>query len=262
MLLKRLLWLTLGLYVTATPLQAETFTVYSYHSDPPYYLPNQPIDLSRAWVSRFNVQHKDVQLRLKTITRPELNTLVKAKQRYLILWGNPLWFRSRDPDVLSSEPIFWDADIWVSQRDNPVEYRQPRDLIGHTFGGRRGYFYKGTQALINTERMRRVDQDTDYENYQALMDGDISTFVMSRSSLLYWTSMGIETKPLYIALAPHDAYTRHLLLSAYYQPLLPAVNQFIRSLKQDDNWQQRLKLWGVENLTSPVDVKLLESSSH
>lgn len=237
---------------------SQTYNMYSYHSDPPYLLADKPSDLSRAWVAQFNQKHPNVQLKLVTIGRPELNALIEKGQPYMILWANPIWFKSRDKQVKASDPIFWDADIWISQQRAKVPYTLPEDLEGLTIGGRKGYFYKGVNKLVSAGRINRIDQLNDFANYEMLMKGNINAFVMSRSSYLYWQTTGVDTKPLYTAMSAHDAFTRHVLVSQNRRHLLPILNGFIQTMKADRDWQKQLHYWGVADLVNPFDIELDE----
>ena len=238
--------------------QSQTVDIYTYHTDAPFLLNDQKTDLSRAWVNHFNGHHEDVQLKLITIERPKLNKLIEAKQPYLILWANPIWFKSRDSSVLASDPIFWDSDIWISRGTDKVAYSTPEDLIGLTIGGRKGYFYKGVNPLVNEGKINRIDQNRDYANYEMLLKGGVKAFVMSRSSYLYWQSTGIETQQLYTAMSAHDAFTRHVLVSQQRKHLLPKLSTFIKNMKSHKQWQNQLKNWGVEDLVNPFDIELDE----
>lgn len=238
--------------------QSQSFDIYTYHTDPPFLLSDQRMDLSRAWVNHFNARHKDVKLNLITIERPRLNKLIEAKHPYLILWANPIWFKSRDSAVIASDPIFWDSDIWISRSDGKVAYSTPEDLIGLTIGGRKGYYYKGVNPLVDEGKINRIDQNRDYANYEMLLKGDVKAFVMSRSSFLYWQSTGVKTQQLYTAMSAHDAFTRHVLVSQQRKHLLPILNDFIEAMKDDPQWQNQLTNWGVEDLVNPFDIELDE----
>ena len=254
--IKRLL-LFIGFSLSLT-CQSQSFDIYTYHTDPPFLLNDQTVDLSKAWINHFNKQHTDIKLNLISIERPKLNKLIEAKQSYLILWANPIWFKSRDPNVLASDPIFWDSDIWISRNTDKVTYSTPEDLIGLTIGGRKGYYYKGVNPLVKEGKIHRIDQNRDYANYEMLLKGAVKTFVMSRSSYLYWQSIGVNTQQLYTAMSAHDAFTRHVLASQDRQSLLPVLNAFIQSIKADTQWQSQLKGWGVDGLVNPYDIELDE----
>lgn len=236
--------------------QAKTYQIYSYHTDAPFYLPTEPHDLSRAWVQNFNKLNSDVQLELIQIPRPELNDLVKSGKPYLILWANPLWFKSKDKHVSATDVIFWDADIWLSNKSKPVKYESPEDLIGLTIGGRTGYFYKGVNALVDQKKIKHIDQSNDLKNADNLINKNIDAFVMSRSSYLYWETTDIDVQPFYSAISAHDAFTRHILLSKSNKHLLPLLNQTIRTLKDDAIWDLQLIMWGVNDLVNPFELDL------
>lgn len=238
--------------------QAQTYTIYSYHSDAPFHLPKESRDLSRAWVQSFNKLSADVQLELVQIPRPELNELVKSGKPYLILWANPLWFKSKDKNISATDIIFWDADIWLSDKSKPVKYETPEDLIGLTIGGRTGYFYKGVNALVDQKKIKRIDQDNDLKNAENLARKNIDAFVMSRSSYLYWETTDIKIEHFYSAISAHDAYTRHILLSSDNQHLIPLLNKAIKTLQNDAIWELQLIMWGVKDLVNPFELELDE----
>ncbi|MDF2177343.1 transporter substrate-binding domain-containing protein [Aliiglaciecola sp. CAU 1673] len=232
--------------------------VYSYHAVAPFYMPEESLDLSRAWVAAFNNWQQEVKLELVNIERPALNAIVESEQPFLILWANPLWFQFRDPDLQASDSVFWDADVWISRNDAPVRYREPENLIGKTIGARKGFYYKGVNELVNAGKVMRVDTDSDEHSLSLLQKGKVETFVMPRSSLLYWQAYNVMPDNLHVAQAPHDAYTRHVLLSADNAKLLPLFNRFIRMLREDADWQKKLEFWGVKDLLNPFELDLDE----
>ncbi|GAA0370698.1 hypothetical protein GCM10009092_38760 [Bowmanella denitrificans] len=86
-LIFRALVLTMGSFCLSIPAMAQAIehTIYTYHSDPPFYLPDQPSDLSRAWVDRFNLSQEQIKLRLLHIERAALNQLIEQGKPYLMM---------------------------------------------------------------------------------------------------------------------------------------------------------------------------------
>jgi|GEM_PF-2653059 len=250
--------LVLCLLLVASVSQAKSYKIYSYHTDAPFYLPNQSSDLSRAWVQSFNRLNSDTQLELIQIPRPKLNALVKSGKPYLILWANALWFKSKDKNIRTTDVMFWDADIWLSNKNDQVNYESPKDLIGLTIGGRTGYYYKGVNELVAQEKITRIDQSTDIKNAESLIAKKIKAFVMSRSSYLYWQTTDMDIQPFYTAISAHDAFTRHVLVSSDNQHLIALINKTIKTLKLDSDWQAKLIKWGVTDLVNPFDLELNE----
>lgn len=238
---------------------AQALPIYSYHIDPPFHVDNARDDLSQHWVKHFNEFQQDTKLSLVTIDRPALNALIEAGKPYLILWANPIWFASRDAKIKASEPIFWDADIWISRSESKLHYTGPEDLFGLTMGGRQGYFYKGVNEWVEQGKIVSHDALSDAANLARLRNGKLDVFVMSRSSFLYWQAQNVmDTRALYVAQSAHDAYTRHVLVSPHHHQLLPLLNRFIDSLAHNPNWQSDLVRWGVKDLTNPFDLELDE----
>ena len=238
--------------------QAKTIQLYSYHIDPPFQLKNQTTDLSRSLVEKLNQWQQDRVFELLVLSRTEINKIISSGKPYLLLWANPLWFRSKDPNVQASKNIFWDADIWVSNRTHPVDYALPKDLIGKHIGARKGYYYKGITPLIKEGKIKASLVSNDAKNYQQLVSKKVEAFVMSRSSYLYWKASEIDVTGFNTSLSPHDAYKRHILVSQHYETLLPMLNQFIEQLKNNADWNSRLKKWGVQSLVEPIELDLDE----
>lgn len=238
--------------------QSKTIPIYSYHIDPPFQLKHQATDLSRSLVESLNQWQTDKVFELEVLSRTDINTIISSGQPYLLLWANPLWFKSKDPDVQASKNIFWDADIWVSHREHPVDYALPRDLIGKHIGARKGYYYKGITPLIKDGKIKASLVSNDSENYQQLINHHVEIFVMSRSSYLYWKASEVDVSGLNTSLSPHDAYKRHILVSKQYEALLPMLNRFIEQLKANKDWTRRLKKWGVQSLVEPIELDLDE----
>ena len=247
---------TLSLYSSASI--AQTINVYSYHLDPPFHLEASSTDLTVEFISRLNQVESEHKFKLIVINRPELNRKLIDQEPYLILWANPIWFKSKDKNVMATNNIFWDADIWVSHQSNPVSYNVPSDLIGRHIGGRYGYFYQGVTQLIKSKKIKATFQRSDMENAKVLLEKKIDAFVMSRSSYLYWKAINQDTSKYSVSISPHDAYQRHVLVSQHNQFLLPMLNKFISELKLDESWNNKMKLLGVDALVEPMELELNE----
>lgn len=236
---------------------SETYPIYVYHDEAPYQI-NGSTDLSHNWVAAINLQQATFQLALTHINRTKLNGLVESGQPYLILWANSLWFKGRDPALLSSRVIFWDADTLVSRVEKPYELNDFTTLAGLRIGTRRGHFYANLEGMFNAGPIKRVDAQTSLINYQRLFNNEIDGFLDSRSSILYTQKKIQNVAKLHVSSHPQDAYSRHVLLSKHYAWLLPTLNKAIVNMQQDPAWQQQLKQWGLEGLINPFELELNE----
>lgn len=257
-------WLTIFLFLSGCAIAAgpKPDIIYSYHNDPPFYLPNQSTDLSRAFVGSLNTYLKankiNRQFSLQNIERPALNKIVASGQPYLILWANRLWFTRLDSEVKSSWSIFWDADIWVSSKESPFKYETPNDLLGKTIGVRKGFYYKGVTPLIRQAKVKAIEGKSYNDSLGRLERKEVDVFVMSRSSLMFWLANGFDVRSIFIAQSPHDTFTRNLLYSPHYHSFASTLEGFLSDLVKDELWQSRLRFWGVDRLTTPIELELEE----
>ena len=236
---------------------SQSVPIYVYHDDAPFFI-DAKIDLSEQWVSAFNEKQSALQLNLQHIKRPELNAIVETGKPYFILWANQLWFKHRDKGVLSSDPIFWDADTLVSGQKNTIKYHQATDLEGLNIGVREGHFYSDLNPLFKAGFVQRVDAKSSYQNYQRLKAGKIDGFLDSRSTILYMQKQKILTSDFYVSITPQDAFSRHVLVSANYEQWLPLINKTIAQLKEDKTWQATMSFWGLRMLVDQFELDLKE----
>lgn len=260
--MKSLILLMFFFFAMSAMARERPIAIYSYHTDPPFHLPHISTDLSRIFVDHLNQfalrQGSDVDFKLVTIRRPDLNALVEAGEPYVILWANRAWFVKRDKNIRTTDAIFYDADVWISAIDQPIRYGEPNDLIGKTFGGRAGYYYKGINPLVDASKVNRIDSLSDRDNFLKLEAKEIDLYVMSRSSLLYWFSNGFDASQVYVAQSPHDAFTRHLLYSKHHEGLASLFDAYLESVKRDRRWKNKLNFWGLDTLTTPFELELDE----
>ena len=236
---------------------SQSVAVYVYHDDAPYRI-DERVDLSQQWVNQFNQQQSSIHFEIQHIERPILNSVVESGQPYIILWANALWFKRRDPNVLSSEVLFWDADTLVSLVDNPIDFNHAEQLQGLKIGARFGHYYSDFDPLFKSGRITRVDAKSSPENYQSLLAGKIDGFLDSRSTIAYLQKNKVAGSNIYVSLNPQDAYSRHILVSKHNKILLPLINKVILEMKNDQAWQVKLESWGATKLVNPFELDLQE----
>ncbi|MGR6870984.1 substrate-binding periplasmic protein [Pseudomonas sp. HK3] len=250
----RLVTLVLGLMLASAAISA-TFPVYVYHDDAPYFIDSKE-DLSQQWTKAFNQKQSNIKLKLVHIERPALNAIVESGKPYLILWANDLWFKHRDPDVLSSAAIFWDADTLVSSTDKKIMFNQAQDLKDLNIGVRYGHYYVDLNPFFKAGTINRVDAKSSYQNYQRLKLGKIDAFLDSRSTILYMQNQKILTQAFYVSLTPQDAFSRHVLLSKDHAWMLPEFNRVIHQMQNDQSWQATMSQWGLFELVNQFELEL------
>lgn len=254
----RKLWVVLLSVLFSTWVLSAPLDIYMYHDDAPFSLPAEDSDLSREWIAQVNQRQQVLQLRLVKIDRPTLNSMVEAGQPYMILWSNPQWFRFRDPNIQSSDPIFWDADTLVSLTKAPVDYQNPSKLLGLKIGARNGHYYDNLNALFKENKVHRVNSRSSLENYLKLKNRVVDAFIDSRSTILYMQKRLRFSQDLFVSMHPQDAYARHVLSSKKYAWALPHLNRVIEKMNNDQKWQEKMDKWGLLELVNPLELDLIE----
>lgn len=259
-MIKRLVILSLVILIWQGPClaQPKTLPVFVYHDEAPLHLNSGDTDLSQAWANAMNAQQSKYRFVIQDIARPALNHWVEGESPFMILWANTLWFRARDTNIKATTPLFWDADVVVSLRDNPVQFQTFDDLIGLKLGAREGHYYKGLMDFFADGRIQRMDAESSEENFKQLISGKIDAYIDSRSSVLYGQANGAYEQPIYISGLAHDAFSRHLLVSSDYFQLLPFLNKQIESLKASSEWQAYIEHFAIRRLVDPFELDLKE----
>ncbi|EAT11024.1 transporter substrate-binding domain-containing protein [Bermanella marisrubri] len=246
------------LFSKETHAQPVTLPVFVYHDEAPLHLDSNELDLSQAWAKTMNAQQSQYCFVIQKITRPALNHWVEGESPFMILWANTLWFRSKDTNIKATKPLFWDADVVVSLRDNPVQLQTFDDLIGLRLGARDGHYYKGLEECFSDGRIKRVDSNSSKDNLRSLMNSEIDAYIDSRSSVLFTKQNNAYEQPVYIAGLAHDAFSRHLVVSRDYFELLPFLNQQIEQLKASSEWQSYIQGFAIHRLVDPFELDLKE----
>jgi hypothetical protein len=236
---------------------SASVAVYVYHDDAPFFIQAET-DLSEQWVAAFNQKQTEIELKLQRIKRPELNAIVETHKPYLILWANQLWFKHRDKGVLSSDPIFWDADTLVSSQKNAIKYHQATDLEGLNIGVREGHFYSDLAPLFKAGFVHRVDAKSSFQNYEKLKTDKVDAFIDSRSTIIYMQKQKTLTSEFYVSITPQDAFSRNVLASEHYEAFLPLINKTITAMKKDKAWQDTMSYWGLRHLVDQFELELKE----
>ena len=249
-----LLALTLWRAVTC----AAPIPLYSYHESEPFVLKHEP-GLSEVFTREFNrLAPATLQLQLIPIERDALNAKVRRHEPLLILWANKLWFQGLEPGLVPSQPLFWDSDVVVSLRAHPQPYQTPADLTGHRIAAMSGHVYVGIDALALAGRLQRIDTENEDGLMTLLQARQVDAMLLSYSTVLYWQKHRAGLVPLYVANAPHDAFSRHILMTPELSGLESGINAVLAKLQQDPQWKQALQHFGIHALVDPLQLDLDE----
>lgn len=230
----------------------QVIPVYVYYQFPPFVIDAKP-DLSDAFVQRLN-QNTNYHWQLIQLTRAQLNNLRAQGQRGAILWSRPQWFGNA-PDLLVSEPILWDADVLVFNRNRPLIGSFPDAIFGKKFCALYGHRYLALEKYIANGSVKTVERERVEECVELLKTNTVD-FIQMEKSNLFTTYTPLLDKEIAFLEPAIDSFPRFILLDAEFKPALAELNSTIISLRNDAEWKKQLAHFGESRFVDLFDLSL------
>jgi polar amino acid transport system substrate-binding protein len=231
--------------IFASPLP-DTINIYTSHDSPPYILNHKSrTGLLFDVVSGLQAEAPALTFSEHVITRPEINTLLKANQPAMVMWVNPSWLSDIPGPLYWSDPLFETKNMFVSLKERGLRYETLEDVKGLVFGARVGYGYHAVDILKGPEPIKRIESNSDEENIAHLLSGKVDFIILPKAlGLYYFKSMNLAGK-IEASDTPGQAYTVYIMVTPHYLELLPVINRVIKNLDQSDAWQSKLNFYGL-----------------
>ncbi len=218
--------------------------VYAYHLKPPFIIDvDKKLGLYYDFSDHLNSKQDRYLFTTKFMPRKRLDFLVRSNKLNGILVGvNPIWFNDKkEQKFLWTGTMFNDRDEVVSPIDKPIEFINPRSLIGKTLAGVRGFNYFGIDNLVDDGKINRDNTIGERQILLKLLSKRVDAGIVSRSTLNYLIPRQQWENKFYYSQIPHDIYQRRVLvpkaLNSVHQQLMP----IIKTLPTDADWQRLLK---------------------
>lgn len=227
--------------------------VWSYHSSPPFALPDAP-GLSSAFVELLN-QHASnagrFQFKLVELPRKRLDMRLIENQPGVLLWSTPEFLSEAQAAHASwSSPLLHDQQDVISLAATPHDYQGADSLRGLTLGGILGHRYKGLDSAIESGLIRREDVHSDLQNLQKLRAGRVDMALLPRSTLLYYRKTDPQ-QDLYVSAKPLHRFERRLLMTS---SLADAVKSYLQevteALSNSPHWHALLDRYGLQPIAA------------
>ena len=229
------------LSLLASPLQAETIHIYSYHNHPPFVTgKGKGLTYELADILRREAGG-EYSFEVKILPRPRLNTRIKhwisgqcqqqkCTDNWLIPWVNPKWGFIKGPrDNYLWHELFYDSSSVLSHTDNPIDYQGPASLIGKTIAGMRGHRYIGVDKLVAEGEIRRVDGNKERDNLMKVLMQRVDATLLPTSSANYFLRNDQSIKPsadkIILSDVKQQTFYRYIMLPETRQDLLDLVSQ-------------------------------------
>lgn len=221
---------------------AETITLATYHTHPPFLIgagEGLTHDLARELTERSAGAYR---FEVEPMSRPRLNKQLEEGRRMVVPWVSPLWFGDAEEKRYGwvAESLMRDGNAIVSPVARPVDYTGPESLEGLRFGGQRGHRYVGIDDyILGSQTTRRIDADTHDDNLERLERGLIDVTLVPDSAVRYVIRSRGLGEVLYISPTPHTSYERRMLVSAPDPALLAYLEQALQELAADPGWLEK-----------------------
>ncbi|MBE9607917.1 substrate-binding periplasmic protein [Chitinilyticum piscinae] len=226
-----LLWALLG-HAAAV----QHIPLYTYYDDSPFGLAhpdNLTADLADylSDASQGRYRFEPVQLPRKRLDQE----LEKPDWQGVVAWGNPDFFSNLPLGRLRwTGPYSHDADLIVSSKSRPVDYRGPESLTGLTFGAILGRQLGDLTPAIQAGKIRREDATSQSANLRKLQAGRIDVTQLQQSALPHLRREYPELdRWLYISQPPRDVFTRHLGVNPANTELYDFLQSAIRGVPKE-----------------------------
>ncbi|GGD54915.1 transporter substrate-binding domain-containing protein [Lacimicrobium alkaliphilum] len=256
--------LTIGLFGsnTLSASRTESLKMYLYHQQPPFITG----DINSAQgglafnLAQLLMQQKDVpQVRVEIRPRKRLDwelkhwlngscpsNTIQCDNNWMLFGVIPQWgWSAENSDTFNWVPLFDDADLLVSSRQNPIEYDGPSSLSGLTFAALHGHQYPGVLGeMMQDKQLIRDNGSSNLAVLQRVAKGRADITLVRRSTLNYLVNNdtnGLADK-LHVFKLPYNSFTLQVMLPANR----PDLHQWLTSALNTEAWQELLRKYAIK----------------
>ncbi|WP_407295982.1 substrate-binding periplasmic protein [Stutzerimonas zhaodongensis] len=227
--------------------------VWTYHLLPPFIIKDGE-GLSHAFVDLLNNDPSNrnrFHFELVELPRKRVDLRLARKRPGVLLWATPSFFTAaQTASGKWSEPLLMDQQDFVSLPVAPFEYKSPESLHGLVLGGVLGHRYEGLEEGIASGAIRRQDVHNDLQNIERLLTGRITTFLIPRSTLLYYAKEK-TLSDLYVSQKPLYQFARHLFMAdTLGEAVTRYLDRFLAALPENPEWQILLFEYGLQPIAT------------
>jgi len=224
--------------------ERQDIEVLSYYEVPPFKV-GEAEGLSFELVAMLNAAApKGISFKLKHRPRNRINQALKFQEPVIVLLVNPAWFGDKTQTrYYWSDSLFEDGNDVVSRVLDPIEYQGVESLKGKRMGALLGRKYGPVDKAVAAGDIIREDVNDLGRNLLKLRAGHIDFTILSRT----WSGYLIRSQNMQgiFKRSAFKDFKRHLLISRKLKPQLPFLNNWVRSLAKNAQWQQILRKYGI-----------------
>lgn len=241
-----IVFLLLGLAVSAPCRATEQVTLYLYNTTPPLDL--QTLGNLSVRLAKLLSDDSGGKYQFKTayLPRKRLDILVSSGNwEGAVIWANPTWFR--DPAqkrYLWSSPLATDYNLVLSHKQKPVEYATPASLQGLRLGGVLGHVYPELDLMFRQGRLARDDATSYLQNLLKLREKRVDVIFMPASALAIWKRQYPDWNEwVYVSKTPQGVFDYHVFCDRSNTKLMAFLDEAVRRLQNNPEWRDTVSTW-------------------
>ncbi len=225
---------------------ANVFTLYTYHDKPPYYENNHhgeastpPPGIYKALVDYLNSKQSNWVIKLAFQPRKRLESQLNANRLPGGIIGvNPVWFKDKEKSrYLWSPPFMQDKDVVVTRKSDAFDYQHPNDLVGMRLALPRGLYFWGVTELVNANKIEVYETSSDVQDLQMVLLNRADATITSALTFQHFSRALFKANDFAVLATPHDKFERMILFPKQYETVYRTLAPIIQEAMSDPQWQ-------------------------
>lgn len=228
--------------------QKQEIVVWNYYLSPPFFI-SKDSGLAHDFVSFLNKEFKNEYIfKLRNLPRIRLNRELDSKKEGIVLFVNWKWMgKNSKKEYFWTQKILEDKNIVISHMNKQIVLKKESFSKALIFGGIRGRKYKILEEFFNKKQMKRYDVDSEEQVLNMIIKNriDITTQPFSIATAVS-KKMKIKDS-LFFSPTPLFTFNRYIMLTSKFKELKPSLDQVIKKMELDINWQKTLQKYELQN---------------
>lgn len=228
--------------------QKTTIEVLTYYGFAPFIIDESKEQGLVYDFTRYlnTLDHPQYHFKALYLPRKRLNARLAQKQRVIIAFVSPKWFKGADN--IWSIPVLVGQNDVISLKDKPVEFTGVSSLLGKTLVASLGSKFPVIEQALANGDIKRVNGLTMPHVAKLLIKnrGDFSS--MPKISSLYVFKELQALDKIHYSAQPLFTFKRHLLLSPILNKLKPWIDDLISHSVTDPAWLATIHKYGLNSI--------------
>ncbi|WP_419901254.1 hypothetical protein [Kiloniella sp.] len=231
--------LLIGMIFSCTTNQsrAAEYQVYTYHNVPPFVT---AVNTGLSYdLLRYLNQHGEGRytFKLNIVPRKRLDALLKTNSDIIVPWASPDWFgKDARTKYAWTAPLMSDGNVYISQKQSPIDVKGTNDLQDLVLGGILGHHYSNLDDEVALGRISRMNARNERSLVRIVAGGRVDVGIIAESAARYLVWEEKLEGQIYFSADNHSVYVRRIMLSGYLPRVHTFLDKLITQMSVDPEW--------------------------